>query len=174
MIRAGILEVRDVTTSDDVDELGRIVLASYVSLPGHPAEPDYEAELADVASRVRTNRVFGAFEDGQPLGCVTFIADASEPHAEDLREDEASFRMLGVSPLVQGRGVGTALVQRCLAAAEEASRGGVFIYSGDWMTTAHRMYRRLGFERTPERDWTLQHPPVTLYGFSRSVRTHHR
>jgi ribosomal protein S18 acetylase RimI-like enzyme len=163
------LEIRQVMPSDDLEELGRIVLASYVALPGHPAEPDYELELADVAARIESNRVFGAFESNVPLGCVTFVSGASEPHAEDLRPDEASFRMLGVSPKAQGRGVGTALVRECLQAGEEAGKRSVFIYSGEWMKTAHRMYDRLGFDRVPDRDWVLERPPITLLAFSRRL-----
>jgi ribosomal protein S18 acetylase RimI-like enzyme len=170
MTTSGAVEIRDVTLEDDVGTFGRIVLESYLNLPGHPPEPAYEAELADVASRVRTNRVFGAFAAGRPLGCVTFVGDTSEPHAEDVGPDEATFRMLGVSPEAQGRGIGTALVQRCLQAAEEIGKSAVFIYSGDWMTDAHRVYRRLGFERVPERDWTLDDPPITLLAFTRSLR----
>lgn len=170
MNTTAVVEIREVTPVDDVDAFGRIVLEAYVDLPGHPREPDYEAELADVASRVMTNRVFGAFDGDRPLGCVTFVGDASEPHAEDMRPNEASFRMLGVSPAAQGIGVGTALVQRCLLAAEEAGKSAVFIYSGDWMTAAHRMYRRLGFERVPDRDWTLEDLHITLLAFTLSLR----
>lgn len=170
MISIDGFEVREVGAADDLAELGRIVLASYLTLPGHPREPDYEDDLSDVAGRVETNRVFGAFEAGRPLGCVTFVADASEPHAEDLRDDEAAFRMLGVSPEAQGRGVGSALVRRCIEAGEDAGKRALFIYSGDWMAAAHRMYLRLGFVRVPDRDWILEHPPITLWAFTRHLR----
>ena len=37
--------------------------------------------------------------------------------------------------------------------------------SAAYMTTAHRIYERLGFTRLPERDWSPR-PGVDLYAFS--------
>jgi GNAT superfamily N-acetyltransferase len=161
--------VRPVTPADDLDTLGQIVLTSYRVLPGHPHEPDYEVQLADVAARAREAVVFGAFADRVPLGCVTYVPDSTSPHAEGLRDDEAGFRMLGVAPAAQGRGTGEALVQRCLDEARGAGKRAMFIYSGDWMETAHRLYKRLGFVRVPERDWVLQEPSITLLAFRREL-----
>ena len=157
------------TPADDLTALGNIVLSSYRALAGHPDEPDYELELTNIAERITTNTVFGAFGDGRPLGCVTFVGDASEPHAEDLRPEEASFRMLGVAPDAQGRGIGRALVRTCLSTARDRGKRSVFIYSGDWMTTAHRLYDRVGFRRVPDRDWMLEDPPITLLGFEHDL-----
>lgn len=159
------------TSDDDLDAFGQILLTSYRRLPGHVPEPDYEAELVDVAARVRTNPVFGAFDGARPLGCVTFVPDASDPHAERLEADEASFRMLGVAPEHQGRSIGVTLVHRCLDEARRNAKQAVFIYSGHWMIGAHRLYERLGFERLPQRDWPLVEPPVTLLGFRYDLGT---
>jgi ribosomal protein S18 acetylase RimI-like enzyme len=119
------------------------VLASYLALPDMPREPDYEAELA-------------------------FVADASSPHAEGLLPGESSFRMLGVDTAAQGRGVGEALTRRCLAEAVEVGSDAVFIHSGTWMHTAHRLYRRLGFEFVPERDWHFD-SGIHLLGMHRQL-----
>jgi ribosomal protein S18 acetylase RimI-like enzyme len=162
------LEIRALTEDDDLDAFGQIVLASYLALPDMPREPDYEAELADVAARVRNGVVFGAFVDGTPAGCVTFVADASSPHAEGLLPGESSFRMLGVDTAAQGRGIGEALTRRCLAEAVEVCSDAVFIYSGTWMHTAHRLYRRLGFEFVPERDWHFD-SGIHLLGMRRQL-----
>lgn len=162
--------VRPLTPDDDLEAFGRILLASYRALPGHVPEPDYEAELADVGARVDTNVVFGAFTDERPLGCVTFVPDHSDPHAERLQPDEASFRMLGVTLDAQRGGIGEKLVLRCLREATDTGKNAVFIYSGHWMSGAHRLYEKLGFARTPERDWPLIDPPVTLMGFRYDLR----
>ena len=161
--------VRLLTSDDDLDAFGRIVVESYLALPGHPPEPDYEAELADVAGRVATNPVLAAFDGDEPLGCVTFVPDRFSAHAEDLEEDEAAFRMLAVARSAQGRGVGGTLVRACLERARDAGKEAVFIYSGDWMTTAHRLYERLGFVKVPERDWRLDEPPIVLLAYRRSI-----
>jgi len=93
------------------------------------------------------------------------VADTSSPHAEGLRDGESTFRMLAVSSSAQGRGTGEALVRRCLAEARALGASGVFIYSGEWMRAAHRLYGRLGFRREPERDWVIEEPPIHLFGF---------
>ena len=64
--------------------------------------------------------------------------------------------MLAVARSARGRGVGEALVRACVERAR-ATRG----RAGAWCSPpsaawhgAHRIYARLGFVRTPERDWT--------------------
>jgi ribosomal protein S18 acetylase RimI-like enzyme len=161
--------IRRLTCDHDLALFGKIVLSSYLALPGHPVDADYDNELADVAARVRDGVVFGAFDDEAPRGCVTYVDDASSRYAEDLRDGEASFRMLGVSTAAQGHGTGEALVVRCLDEARAAGRRAVFIHTGNWMTTAHRLYRRLGFVHVPERDWPLPEYGIVLLGYRRSL-----
>jgi ribosomal protein S18 acetylase RimI-like enzyme len=60
--------------------------------------------------------------------------------------------MLAVDPAAQGRGVGPALVAECLDRARAAGRQRMVIGSTEWMTTAHRIYERIGFVRVPELD----------------------
>lgn len=163
------LTIRPLTTGDDLAAFGRIVQASYLRLEGHPADASYDAELLDVGDRVRQAVVIGAFDGSQPLGCVTYVRDASSPFAEDLAADEASFRMLGVDAAAQGRGVGAALVTACLDTARRDGRGGVFIHSGEWMHTAHRLYGRLGFRHVPARDWDVREHGIVLLGFEHDL-----
>jgi GNAT superfamily N-acetyltransferase len=162
------LTVRRLTLDDDVEAFGRIVVASYQALPGLPDDPGYIEELLDVASRVGQATVLGALDGSSPLGCVTYVDDPDSPYAEHLRDGEASFRMLAVSPSAQGRGVGGALVLACLDRARAAGRASVFIHSGTWMTAAHRLYGRLGFVPVPQRDWQVSEQ-LRLLGFSCAV-----
>jgi predicted N-acetyltransferase YhbS len=161
--------MRLLTLDDPLDAFGQIVVDAYMALPGHPPEPEYETALRDVADRVRRSTVFGAFSEGRPVGCVTFVPDRHDPFAEDLLDGESSFRMLAVDGEVQGRGIGDALVRRCIEAASELGSSAVFVHSGTWMHAAHRLYRRHGFHHVPERDWTIDDPPITLLGFVRTL-----
>ena len=161
--------MRRVTVADDQATFGRIVHDSYRALPGHPPDPDYDAELLDVAGRVEHGIVFGAFVDDRPAGCVSFVPGPGSFHAENLRVGESSFRMLGVESSSQRSGIGEALVRHCLDAAAQQGAAAVFIYSGDWMHAAHRLYPRLGFVRTPDRDWVFEDPQVRLYGFRHAL-----
>lgn len=76
--------------------------------------------------------------------------------------------MLAVDPAAQARGVGTALARACLARATELSCRRVRIYTRDFSKAAHRLYERLGFVRTPDRDWT-PHPGVHLLARCREL-----
>jgi ribosomal protein S18 acetylase RimI-like enzyme len=61
--------------------------------------------------------------------------------------------MLAVDPSGQRRGAGAALVRACLDRAAGLGCRSVRIYTRDFAGAAHRLYQRLGFVRTPERDW---------------------
>jgi ribosomal protein S18 acetylase RimI-like enzyme len=159
------LEIRALTLDDDVEGIGRMAVDSYQSLPDSPVDPEYYAELADVRTRVDRSVVFAAFDGDAVLGCVTYVADETSTYAEKMFAGEASFRMLAVAPAARGRGIGEALVRRCIDEARNAGRRALFIHSGSWMTAAHRLYGRLGFERRAERDWVIDHPPLLLLGF---------
>ena len=64
----------------------------------------------------------------------------------------------------QGRGVGEALTRACIDRARVAGRGQLVLHSTDRMTTAHRLYERLGFVRDPSLDWEGE-PGLWLRGF---------
>ncbi|MFD7814304.1 GNAT family N-acetyltransferase [Streptomyces sp. NPDC059785] len=87
------------------------------------------------------------------LGGVTFVATGG-PMADIAREGEAEIRMLAVAAESRGRGAGEALVRACVERAR-ATEGcvRVVLSSQRTMRAAHRIYERLGFRRTPERDW---------------------
>jgi ribosomal protein S18 acetylase RimI-like enzyme len=83
-------------------------------------------------------------------------------------EEEAAFRMLVVDPAVQGQGVGELLVSTCLERARAAGKRRMVISTDPRMTTAHRLYERLGFTRLPERDWSPL-PGVDLLVYARDL-----
>lgn len=58
-----------------------------------------------------------------------------------------------VDEAARGRGVGEALTRACIDRARADGRARIVLFTLPAMTTAHRLYERLGFERSPERDW---------------------
>lgn len=94
---------------------------------------------------------------GRVVGSVTY-ADRSAPFAELPDEGEAEIRMLGVDPDVQGQGIGVALTAACIERAAGEGRSRLWLATPRWMTRAQRLYRSLGFRRTPERDFTYTDP----------------
>jgi GNAT superfamily N-acetyltransferase len=167
-VRCTPVEVRtvDPTASALCDRLGDVVVRAYRALPGHVDEPEYEKELADAAGRAGLPHtvVLAAFDDGEPVGCVTYAASTESPMAEGLVHGEAGFRMLGVDLDAQGRGAGRALVEACIARARADGRAALCLHSTAWMVGAHRLYESLGFVRDPGRDWAPV-PDVPLLGY---------
>jgi ribosomal protein S18 acetylase RimI-like enzyme len=157
------LQVRPVRP-DEYRASGRLVLAAYSTLPGEVMSGGYEIELTDVARRAVEAEVLVAIDGSALVGCVTFVPDRANPWAEELEDGEAAIRMLAVDPQTQGRGTGRVLVDACVERARTLGRQAVFLHTTEWMTAAHRLYARAGFERVPERDW-LPVPEVALMAY---------
>jgi ribosomal protein S18 acetylase RimI-like enzyme len=116
------------------------------------ADP-YLARLRDARRRAAHAALLVALGvDGEVIGTVTYVEEGGE-FAEVSAVGEAEFRMLAVAPVARGRGIGEALVRECVRRARHAGKKRVVLSSSSQMHTAHRLYTRLGFVRTPERDW---------------------
>ncbi|MES1227393.1 MAG: GNAT family N-acetyltransferase, partial [Armatimonadota bacterium] len=73
------------------------------------------------------------------------------------RPDEAEFRMLAVDLRVRGKGIGEMLVMACIerAARPPLLAKSLVLWTRPSMTSAQRLYERLGFRRAVERDTEL-------------------
>ncbi|MFF9123752.1 GNAT family N-acetyltransferase [Streptomyces sp. NPDC014889] len=135
--------------------LGEITAQAYLQdgLLDFGESDGYLDELRDVAKRAAAAEVLVAVADGEVLGGVTFVAGAG-PMADLAGLGETEIRMLAVAHAARGRGVGEALVRACADRAR-AVEGCVrmVLSTQSSMHTAHRIYERLGFVRTPGRDW---------------------
>jgi ribosomal protein S18 acetylase RimI-like enzyme len=154
---------------DEYATLGGITVDAYVDLDGHVHEPDYERQLADIATRAEAPAtvVLTAVDDengNRVLGGVTYVRDGTSPMAEHALNGAASIRMLAVDPAAQGRGVGRRLSETCIELARADGAAEIVLHSTPWMTTAHRLYESLGFERDPSLDLTPV-PGIDLMGF---------
>ncbi|MCW2614200.1 MAG: GCN5-related N-acetyltransferase [Frankiales bacterium] len=114
---------------------------------------DYEPQLRAVGARAETATVLVAELDGQVVGAVT-VATRGGEWAEQSAPGEAVVRMLVVAAEARGSGAGEALVRACLDTARADGCSLVRLSSQESMTTAHRLYERLGFVRTPSFDWS--------------------
>jgi predicted N-acetyltransferase YhbS len=152
---------------DEYARLGALTVEAYTALEGHVHESDYEEELSDVRSRAEapsTDVLVAVDDDGRLLGGVTYVADGDSPFAEYGLADAASIRMLAVDRAVQRSGTGEALVRACIDRATAAHRAELVLHSTPWMTGAHGLYLKLGFERDRSLDWDVN-PQVQLLGF---------
>lgn len=155
------MEIR-LARTDELDLAGEITQAAYSAFTSGPADP-YVAKLRDAATRAAEAELYVAEDGGALLGNVTWCPRGSA-WREISQPDEGEFRMLAVAPGAQGQGVGEALARFCLEMSRAAGDRGVVISSMEQMAAAHRLYRRLGFTRLPERDWSPA-PGVQLIAF---------
>ncbi|WP_406454632.1 GNAT family N-acetyltransferase [Streptomyces sp. NBC_00876] len=136
--------------------LGEITAEAYLGdgLLDYGADDPYLVRLRDVPRRAAEAGVLVAADArGRVLGGVTY-APPGNPWADIAAPDEAEFRMLAVSREARGAGAGEALVRACVERARDtAGVTGIVLSTQPSMHAAHRIYERLGFVRTPERDW---------------------
>lgn len=136
------------------DAVGDLLVDTYTALPGARHRPEYLAVLRDTATRAAGSEVVVAVDaDDRLLGSVTFAVAPSQ-WAPTARDGEAELRMLVTRPAAQGRGVGEALVRWTIDQARSRGAERVVLSTMAWMHSAHALYERLGFRRTPDRDWS--------------------
>jgi ribosomal protein S18 acetylase RimI-like enzyme len=151
---------------EDYDRIAELTVGVYVD--GRLASEGYTPQLADVAGRASRSELLVVRDaQGGIVGSVALVlsGDFGEVTVSD---DEAAFRMLVVDPAARGQGVGQLLVSSCLDRALAAGKRSVVISTDPRMTTAHRLYERLGFSRLPERDWSPM-PGTDLLVYSRDL-----
>jgi ribosomal protein S18 acetylase RimI-like enzyme len=156
----------DSARPEDYARIAELTVGVYVE--GRLASDAYTPQLADVAGRASRSELLVVRDaDGRVVGSVALVmsGDLAEVAESD---DEAGFRMLVVDPAAQGQGIGQLLVSTCLDRARAAGKHRVVISTDPRMTTAHRLYERLGFTRLPERDWSPM-PGIDLLVYSREL-----
>ncbi|MFB4311600.1 GNAT family N-acetyltransferase [Actinomadura sp. GTD37] len=115
-------------------------------------ESSYVRTLRDAPDRAAKAELLVAEVAGEVAGAVAYCPPGS-PYAELAGPGEAEFRMLAVRETARGKGAGRAMVRACAERARAAGLRGLRLSTQPNMDSAHRMYERMGFVRTPERDW---------------------
>ena len=143
--------------------VGRLTLEAYVA-NGYVVEDDfYAAHLLDAAARADDAELLVAELDGDLVGTVTFCPEGSS-FCEVAGPGEGEFRMLAVAPSARRQGAAEALVAACVGRSRSLGYSAVVLSSLPVQVEAHRLYGRLGFRRTPDKDWSPA-PGVDLTGF---------
>jgi len=83
-----------------------------------------------------------------------------------IRDKAGEIKRMYVRPSYRGKGYGKALLQQLLQRAKEFGYSSVYLDSGRFMTTAHNLYRSLGFiecNEYPETEIPPQFRPQWLF-----------
>jgi DNA-binding MarR family transcriptional regulator/GNAT superfamily N-acetyltransferase len=112
-------------------------------------DTDFEALVAQIVTDFHTafkperENAWIAEVDGGRAGCV-FCCE---------RDDEtAQLRILLVEPWARGLGLGTRLVNECVAFAKEAGFSKMMLWTNDVLVSARRIYEAVGFELVEEEE----------------------
>ena len=151
-LTAYVLDLIRPARPDEYDAVADVTVAVYASLDGGFLHPEYEQILRRTAERAATAEVLVAVQGPALLGSMTYVPGPG-PQASIAVEGEAEFRTLVVAPEAQGRGAGRGLVQWAVDRARRDGRERLVLSTMPWMRVAHGLYERMGFVRTPERDW---------------------
>jgi len=146
-----MITVRPAHTGE-LAEVGDLTVRAYVDGVLSP-DDGYVHHLRDAVTRAREAELYVALVDGALAGTVTFCPQGS-PWGEIAQPGEGEFRMLAVDPAHRRQGVAEALVGVCLERARELGYDGLVLSSLEAQAPAQRIYRRLGFRRDPDRDWS--------------------
>ncbi|WP_405011649.1 GNAT family N-acetyltransferase [Kitasatospora sp. NBC_01539] len=141
--------------AEDLAGAGTVTVEAFVA-GGHTAPGSaYAARLRDARPRSEEAELLVAVDpaDGRVLGSVTF-APGGTPWADVAGPHEGEIRMLAVAPSARGRGVGAALVTAAADRSRALGLAGMAFSTMADMSAAHRLYERLGFRRSPDRDWS--------------------
>jgi DNA-binding MarR family transcriptional regulator/GNAT superfamily N-acetyltransferase len=103
-------------------------------------------------------RVVADFADAHdPAREATWIAEAGGRRAGSIMcvdhgEGVAQLRLLLVEPSARGLGIGSRLVDECLAFARAAGYGEMILWTNSVLNAARRIYERAGFELVGEQN----------------------
>lgn len=135
----------------DCNAIDQLVARAYAP-SGFAADDPYFIEVLNAAQRAQQALVLVARQNSVPVGTLTCALPGSS-WQEIAHADEAELRILAVEPAQQRQGIGSALVRASIEHARRAGCTTLVLSSAAWMHAGHRLYERLGFRHTPERDW---------------------
>jgi ribosomal protein S18 acetylase RimI-like enzyme len=157
-------------TEADLDTVSTLTVAAYAGDGLMQPDAPYLEHLGDAKSRFVDGGLLVADQAGAVIGAVSFVLPGS-PYAELCIDGEAEFRMLAVSPAARGRGLGEVLVQECIASAYRHDCDVLRLATQAGRLAARHVYDRLGFQRTPDRDWSPE-PNVELIAYALNLRAY--
>lgn len=136
----------------DLDRAEALVREAYAEFRPEFTEEIWQKWLDNVSRAVHSPQglLLLAEVAGELAGVVKFYPDARQSGLGKWPAGAASMRVLAVAPRFRGQGVGRRLVTECLRRARALGIRTIYLYTGEFMHAARRLYESLGFVRAPE------------------------
>lgn len=156
------IRIVDPDDTSRLAEIGQLTALAYLADGLVDQAHPYIPQLRDARTRAREASLLamadGDTGDGTIVGTITVVPPGSSL-VEVAQGDEFELRMLAVSPLERGRGIGAHLTQAALDMAVERGARRIVLSTMDSMHAAHRLYERMGFRRREDLDWVVVDNP---------------
>ncbi len=138
----------------EVDRVEALVKGAYAEFRLLYPEEVWQAWMENVSKTIHSPAgiLLVALHQGELAGAVKFYPDASQAGLGHWPPGAASIRLMAVDPKHRGKGVGILLAQECLRRAKALGLQSIYLYTGEYMYGARKIYERLGFVRVPEYD----------------------
>lgn len=150
-----MIRVIEATESGRLAEIGEMTALAYLADGLIDASHPYTRSLRDAASRAQDAILLALIDgeggEGAVVGTLTVVPPGS-PFVELASGDEFELRMLAVSPIERGRGIGEKLTRHGMELAVQMGAPRVVLSTMEAMHAAHRLYDRLGFTRREDLD----------------------
>jgi GNAT superfamily N-acetyltransferase len=129
------------------------------------AYAEFESVMTPVTWRGLSNAIEAVFANSGPaeiivaangdeiVGSVFLYPGGSPPYPGEPPLAEPEFRLLSVPRGRRGHGVGRALVEECIRRSKTAGAKALGLHTSASFRDAIALYRKMGFVRTPERDF---------------------
>ena len=148
----------DPSESSRLTEIGQLTALAYLADGLVDQAHPYIPQLKDAHTRATDAELLmmvdGEDGEGAVVGTITVVPPGSSL-VELAKDREFELRMLAVSPIERGRGIGAKLTQRAMERAVELGAQRVVLSTMETMHVAHRLYERMGFQRREDLDWTV-------------------
>jgi len=159
---AGTIRVIQADEQVRLQEIGALTALAYLSDAlvdnAHPYIPALRDAHARAEKAILLAMADGERGEGSIVGTLTVVPPGS-PFIERAGDGEYELRMLAVSPMERGRGIGKELTLAGIRLAIEQGASGIVLSTMESMHAAHRLYERLGFMRRTDLDWVVQDNP---------------
>ncbi|WP_084105541.1 GNAT family N-acetyltransferase [Demequina sp. NBRC 110056] len=155
---AETIRIVDPSEGSRLTEIGQLTALAYLADglvdQAHPYIPQLKDAHARAQDADLLMMVDGEDGSGPVVGTITLVPPGSS-FVELARDDEYELRMLAVSPIERGRGIGAKLTQTAMDMAVERGASRIVLSTMESMHVAHRLYERMGFTRREDLDWTV-------------------
>ncbi|MBM7608569.1 ribosomal protein S18 acetylase RimI-like enzyme [Lysinibacillus composti] len=157
----------------DKEGVRELLVKSYLQYQGSYTDPNFwEKYLADIKGAVEdpeVEEIFVAKYNGEIVGSASLYASSDTAYkGSQYGVNYTLLRYLAVSPNHRGLGIARSLLEVGIHYTYEKDEEYMYLFTGEIMTSAIRLYEKFGFERDAEIELNLK-PNTRCYRIPSNV-----